>query len=69
MPIRACTLRGNKGWKFGQAGSCFTGPDAHEQARQQGLAVLTSQAKAAGAKSKADIEAHIAAHGNELADE
>jgi len=67
MPIQRCTIRGKKGFKFG-SGVCYTGPDGHDRARQQGIAVMTRKAEVEGATTKAEIEAYIAAHASELAD-
>lgn len=59
MPIMKCTLKGKSGYKWGAAGRCFTGPTAEEEARKQGVAVLYSEARASGAKSKDEISAYI----------
>lgn len=32
MPVQRCQREGSKGWKWGQAGHCFLGPDAKQKA-------------------------------------
>jgi len=43
MPLMKCTKDGKSGWKFGQSGRCYTGPNAKEQAKKQGRAIKRSQ--------------------------
>ena len=68
MPIKPCVKDGKKGWKFGDAGECFTGANAQSEARRQGLAILFSEARAAGKKSGKAVDEYIAKKAdNELA--
>lgn len=39
MPLRECTSNGESGWKWGDAGHCYTGAGAKEKAIQQALAI------------------------------
>jgi hypothetical protein len=39
MPIKKCTADGKDGWKWGDDGKCYTGPDAKEKAAEQGRAI------------------------------
>lgn len=59
MPIMKCSIKGKSGYKWSAGGRCFVGPTAEEDARKQGVAVLYSEARASGAKSKEDISAYI----------
>ena len=36
MPLKRCE---NDGWKWGDQGKCFTGPDAKQKAIRQGIAI------------------------------
>lgn len=45
MPLKRCTKDGKSGWKWGDAGTCYTGPNAKEQAMKQGRAVEASKAR------------------------
>ena len=38
MPLIKCSLNGKSGWKYGNAGHCYTGPGAKKKAVKQGLA-------------------------------
>ncbi len=38
MPLTRCTTGGVSGWKWGNAGKCYTGSDAKRKAIRQGLA-------------------------------
>ena len=66
MPVKTCQLNGRKGYKWGDAGVCYIGPDAKAKATAQGLAALTSEAKRSGAKSKDEIDAYIKMHAEEI---
>lgn len=37
--------KGKKGWKFGKSGKCYTGKDAKEKAKKQGVAIKISQGR------------------------
>jgi hypothetical protein len=39
MPIKSCELNGKKGFKWGDEGKCYTGPDAKKKALEQGIAI------------------------------
>lgn len=44
MPVKRCQKSGRPGYKFGDAGKCFTGPNAKAMAAEQGRAIKRSQA-------------------------
>lgn len=39
MPIKRCTIDGKDGWKYGDEGKCYTGPNAKEKAVRQAIAI------------------------------
>jgi hypothetical protein len=39
MPVKKCTIDGVDGYKWGDQGKCYTGPDAKEKASKQGIAI------------------------------
>lgn len=39
MPLKQCQIDGKKGWKYGDSGKCYTGPDAKKKAIAQGIAI------------------------------
>ena len=39
MPLKKCMKDGKSGWKWGDSGKCYTGPDAKKKALAQGLAI------------------------------
>lgn len=39
MPLKQCTNDGKSGWKWGDSGHCYTGPNGKKQAIRQGVAV------------------------------
>lgn len=39
MPVTRCQIDGAEGWKWGESGHCYTGPDAKQRAIEQGLAM------------------------------
>ena len=43
MPVKPCTIDGKSGWKYGDRGKCYTGPDAKKKATQQGQAIKASE--------------------------
>ena len=38
MPLQKCSSNGMSGWKYGNSGKCYTGPDGKKKAIKQGLA-------------------------------
>lgn len=44
MPIQRCTIGGNRGYKWGQQGTCYTGPNGRRKALRQAAAIKASQA-------------------------
>jgi len=45
MPIKRCSSKGRKGYKYGDRGKCYTGPSAKAKAAKQGRAIKASQAR------------------------
>lgn len=45
MPLIQCQSNNQPGWKFGAAGKCYTGPNAHQMAVAQGRAIKASQTR------------------------
>ena len=45
MPLKKCTSGGKSGYKWGDAGKCYTGPDAKKKALQQGRAIEANKSK------------------------
>lgn len=45
MPIRICQSNNKKGYKWGSEGKCYTGNNARENARRQGVAITISKNK------------------------
>ena len=39
MPLKECQIDGKKGWKWGDSGKCYTGPDAKKKAIAQAIAI------------------------------
>jgi hypothetical protein len=39
MPVRKCTSEGKQGYKWGDQGKCYIGPDAKKKAIAQGIAI------------------------------
>lgn len=39
MPLKQCQIDGKHGWKYGDSGKCYTGPDAKKKAIQQAIAI------------------------------
>jgi len=39
MPLKRCQENNQQGWKWGDEGKCYVGPDAKEKALQQGRAI------------------------------
>jgi hypothetical protein len=38
-----CQEKGKAGWKWGEGGKCYTGPDGKAQAEKQGRAIEASK--------------------------
>lgn len=43
MPIKKCTKDGKSGFKYGDSGTCYTGPGARKKAAKQGQAIEISK--------------------------
>lgn len=39
MPVKKCQINGKQGYKWGDEGKCYTGPDAKKKAIAQGIAI------------------------------
>ena len=39
MPLKKCSNDGKSGYKWGDSGNCYTGPDAKKKAIKQGIAI------------------------------
>lgn len=39
MPIKRCSIDGKSGYKWGDEGKCYTGPDAKKKAIKQAIAI------------------------------
>jgi len=39
MPLKRCQENNQRGWRWGDEGKCYVGPDAKEKALQQGRAI------------------------------
>lgn len=42
MPLKRCTINGKRGWKWGDAGKCYTGPRGKAKAIKQAQAIRAS---------------------------
>jgi len=45
MPIKQCVINGKRGWKYGDMGTCYTGPNAKQDAIKQGIAIISANPK------------------------
>lgn len=43
MPFMRCQKDGQQGWKWGESGVCYTGPDAKKRADAQRKAIEASK--------------------------
>lgn len=43
MPLKQCVKNGTKGWKWGDEGVCYTGPQGKAKAEEQGRAIEASK--------------------------
>lgn len=39
MPIKSCQINGKDGWKYGDTGTCYPGPEGKKKAIAQGVAI------------------------------
>lgn len=39
MPLKECQINNQPGWKWGDEGKCYTGPNGKEKAIKQGIAI------------------------------
>lgn len=39
MPLKRCTQDGKSGWKFGDSGKCYVGPEGKKLAIKQGIKI------------------------------
>jgi hypothetical protein len=43
MPVMKCVNKdGKSGWKYGDSGTCYTGPDAKKKVEEQAAAIYAS---------------------------
>lgn len=45
MPIKQCQINGKSGWKWGDMGTCYTGPDGKKKAIAQAIAIISANPK------------------------
>lgn len=45
MPVKRCQKDGKKGWKWGDNGKCYVGPNGKSRASRQGRAIEASKAR------------------------
>lgn len=45
MPIKRCQINGKDGWKYGDVGKCYTGPNGKQKAISQAIAIVSSNPK------------------------
>jgi hypothetical protein len=45
MPIKECQINGKSGWKYGDVGTCYTGPNGKQKAISQAIAIVSSNPK------------------------
>ena len=59
MPLKRCSENNQSGWKWGDSGKCYTGPDAKKKAIKQGIRIEGPKkfaAKAGKTIDKGDFE-------------
>lgn len=44
MPIKQCTINGKDGWKYGDTGTCYSGPEGKKKAIAQAVAIGVTEA-------------------------
>jgi len=45
MPIKQCQVNGKSGWKWGDVGTCYTGPNGKKKAIAQAIAIISAKPK------------------------
>lgn len=45
MPIKECQINGKSGWKWGNEGTCYTGPNGKRKAISQAIAIISDNPK------------------------
>ena len=45
MPIKECQINGKSGWKWGNQGTCYTGPNGKKKAIAQAIAIVSANPK------------------------
>ena len=45
MPIKECQINGKSGWKYGDKGTCYTGPNGKKKAIAQAIAIVSANPK------------------------
>jgi hypothetical protein len=45
MPIKECQINGKSGWKYGNEGTCYTGPNGKKKAIAQAIAIVSANPK------------------------
>ena len=45
MPVKTCTVNGKSGYKWGDKGKCYTGPNSRQKALEQGRAIEANKSK------------------------
>lgn len=45
MPVKKCSSKGKSGYKYGNAGKCYTGAGAKSKASKQGRAIEANKKK------------------------
>src|SRR5690348_12131714 len=66
MPLKKCSVGNKSGWKYGDSGHCYTGPEGKKLAIKQGLAIdgpdkfKQEEEKSKGGATEQEIEAAIA---------
>lgn len=43
MPLKRCTKKGKKGWKWGDQGTCYVGKNGKKKAQQQMRAIKANK--------------------------
>jgi len=57
MPLQRCQVDGKDGWKYGESGKCYTGPDAKQKAIAQGIAMGEIEVKQAAKQAPVVLSA------------
>jgi hypothetical protein len=45
MPLKQCQINGKSGWKWGNEGTCYTGPNGKRSAIAQAIAIISAKPK------------------------